>query len=115
MNGSTDLQGRRENSKAPEQKRKMSPPAREAIENSQDLEISFGKLLLVYFMRPPDLEAFGARRPLGACSPGDICPPAPLSKVLLLFISLIHSIFALIEKLVVAVSYSMLGWNAGEA
>ena len=43
----------------------------------QGLEINFGKLLLVYFMRPPDLEAMSVMSPYAACGPGAICPPAP--------------------------------------
>ena len=43
-------------------------------ENVQGLEINFGKLLLAYFTRLPDLEALGVMRPLGACDPGAICP-----------------------------------------
>ena len=46
-------------------------------ETCQGLEINIGKLLLVYFMRPPDLEALGVLRPLGACGPGAICPLSP--------------------------------------
>ena len=42
----THLQGRRENSEVPRQKENDE-------ENFQGLEINFGKLLLVYFMRPP--------------------------------------------------------------
>ena len=38
------------------------------------LDIYFGKLLLVYLMRPLDLEALGVMRPLRAGSPGAICP-----------------------------------------
>ena len=33
-------------------------------ENFYGLDTSYGKLLLVYFMRPPDLEAFVVMRPL---------------------------------------------------
>jgi len=29
-------------------------------------------------MRPPDLEALGVMRPLGACGPGALCPLPPL-------------------------------------
>ena len=35
-------------------------------ENIQGLEIDFGNLLLVHFMKPPDLAALGDMRPLGA-------------------------------------------------
>ena len=43
-------------------------------ENLHGLEISYGKLLLVYFMRPPSLEALGNMRPLGPWGPGAISP-----------------------------------------
>ena len=53
----------------------------EREEHFQGLESNFGKAMLVYFMRPPDLEAFDVMRPLGARGPGAICPPPcpPLS------------------------------------
>ena len=35
-------------------------------ENFQGLEVNFGKGMLVYFTRPPDFEALGDTRPLGA-------------------------------------------------
>jgi len=35
--------------------------------------------MLVYFMRPPDLEALGVMRPLRPQSPWEIVPPAILS------------------------------------
>ena len=38
--------------------------------------------MLVYFMRPPDLQAFGTMRPSGASGPGGNLPPAPLSVAL---------------------------------
>ena len=41
-------------------------------EKFQGLEIDAGKILLVYFMRPPGLEALGFVRPQ------DSLPPAPL-------------------------------------
>ena len=49
-------------------------------ENVQGLEVNFGKLLMVYFMRPSDREALGVMRPLGACGLGEICLPAPPSQ-----------------------------------
>ena len=70
-------QGRRENSEAPGPNRKTKPPANEASENFQGLEINFRKLMLVYLMRSPDLEALGVMRSLGACGLGAICPPDP--------------------------------------
>ena len=48
------------------QKRKRRPTANEASRNFQGQETNFGKLLLVYFMRPTDLEALGAKSPFGA-------------------------------------------------
>ena len=48
------------------QKGKRRPTASEASRKFQGLETNFGKLLLVYFMRPPDLEALGAKSPFGA-------------------------------------------------
>ena len=56
-------QGHRENSEASGQKRERGDPLH--AENVQGLAISYGKLLLVYFMRPPDLEVLGVKRPLG--------------------------------------------------
>ena len=48
-------------------------------ENFQSLEINFGKLLLLYFMRPQDVEALVVMRPLVAWDPVAICPlPSPL-------------------------------------
>ena len=44
--------------------------------------MNFGKLLLVYFMRPPDLEALGVMRPLGACGPGTVCPVPSLAAMI---------------------------------
>ena len=65
-------------------KRERRAPLRaKGAENSQSLEINFGKLLLVYFMRPPDVEAQGVMRPLGACGPGGNFFHCPLSAALL--------------------------------
>ena len=60
---------------------RRGPLQAKRAENSQGLEINFGKLLLVYFVRPPDLEALGDMRSLGACSSGAIFP-RPLSVAL---------------------------------
>jgi len=38
------------------------------------LEINFGKLLLVHFMSPPDLEALGVMRPPGLEALGVVRP-----------------------------------------
>ena len=48
--------GCRENSEAQGQKRKIRPPASEARRKFSGLETNCGKLLLVSFMRRPDLE-----------------------------------------------------------
>ena len=37
----------------------------EEKDEAPGLEISFGQLSLVYFLRPPDLEALGIMKPLG--------------------------------------------------
>ena len=50
------------------------------VGNFQGLEINFGKLLRVYLMVPPDLEALGAMRPLEAL--GQFALLSPLLAVL---------------------------------
>ena len=46
-------------------KRKDETPASDASRKFQDLEINFGKQLLVYFMRPPsNFELLDVQRPL---------------------------------------------------
>ena len=42
-----------------------APLRAKRAENFQGLEINFGKILLVYFMSPPDLEVLGIMRPFG--------------------------------------------------
>ena len=59
---------------------RRSPLQAKRAENFQSLQINFGKLLLVYFMRPPDLESLGAMRSLGPYGPGEICPLSPPSR-----------------------------------
>ena len=59
------MQSRGENSEAPWQKGKKRALRVKRVGNFQGLEVNFGKLLLVYLMRPPDLEALGVMRPLG--------------------------------------------------
>ena len=56
---------------------RRGPLRAKRAENFQGLETKFGKLLLVYFMRPSDLEALGVMRLLGVCGPGAICPRPP--------------------------------------
>ena len=51
--------------------KEIRPPASGASRKFQDLEISYGKLLLVYFTRPPDLEALSDMRPRGNFPPVD--------------------------------------------
>ena len=45
--------------------------------------INFEKLVLVYFMRSPDLEALGVMRSFGACGPGEICQEGCLNTFLI--------------------------------
>ena len=61
----------------PQGKRERQVPLRmKWAENFWGLDISFAKLMLVYFMRPhKDLEALAVIRPLGPWGPGEICPP----------------------------------------
>ena len=73
------MQGRRENSEAPRKKRNMSPLRAKRAENLYGLELYRGRLLLVYLMRPPQLEEFGVMRPLDLEALG---PFAPLSVAL---------------------------------
>ena len=42
-----------------------APVHAKQAENFYGLELYYGRLLLVYFMRPPHLEEFGAMTPLG--------------------------------------------------
>ena len=74
---STYLLGRRENSEAVWQKRNARSPASETSRIFQGLAINFGRLLLVYFMRPPDLEGLGVVRPHGPGDGGTLCPLPP--------------------------------------
>ena len=59
---SCPIQGRQENSEVPGQNRKTTPLRAKREGNFLSREINFGKLLLVHFMRPPDLEALGVMR-----------------------------------------------------
>ena len=52
-------------------------------EHFHGLEINFGKLLLIYFVRPPGLKALGVIRSLGACGRGAIYPLPPIWAALL--------------------------------
>ena len=56
----------------------MRPLRAKRAENFQGLEINFGKLLLVYFMKPPDHKVLSVMRPLGASGPGAIWLLPPL-------------------------------------
>jgi len=67
-------QGRRETSEAPGQKRRRGPLRAKRAVNYQGQKTKYEKLLLVYFMRPPYLEALDV--------PGAICPLCPLSAAL---------------------------------
>ena len=58
--------------KAPKRKRKGRSVRGKQVENLQGTEINFGKLPLVYYMRPPDLEILGVMRLLGPIGPGEI-------------------------------------------
>ena len=81
----TDIYRAGERTLRPRGKRERRDPLREMrAENFQGLEINFGKLLLVYFMRPPDLEVLGDMRSLGACGLGQFVP-CPLSVALLVY------------------------------
>ena len=98
-------QGHRENSEALGQKRKMSPPSSEASTKFSGSRIKFGKLLVVYFMRPSDLEALNAVRSLGACSHGAICPPLPLGGPMHRWYISVRSKKTLME------TFSVIYWN----
>ena len=64
--------------RGPGDKRERWGPLRAKIaENFQGLECNFGKLLLVYFIRPPDLEDLGVMKPHGPWDPGTISPLPP--------------------------------------
>ena len=66
-------QGRREDSEVSGEKGKKRPLRAKRAENFHGREISFGQLLLAYFMKLPDFEALGVVRPLGALGLGAIC------------------------------------------
>ena len=59
------LQRRRENTEAPGQKRKTRPLRARRAEDFRVLDINYARLLLVYFMKSPDIEELGVARPLG--------------------------------------------------
>ena len=58
-------EGHRENSKAPGKSERWGPLRAKRAENFHGLEINYGKLLLVYSMRPLEFEALGFKRPWG--------------------------------------------------
>ena len=64
-NISSHNKGCRESSETRDKRERRRPLRAKRAKNVQGLAITFGKFLLAYFMRPPDLEALGVMKPLG--------------------------------------------------
>ena len=90
-------QGRSEDSGVPGEKERWGLLRAKRAENFQGRGSNYEKLLLVYFMRLPDLEAMGVR-PLGPWGPGALylLPPSPWPRLYLT--SQLHSITGILNK-----------------